>query len=134
MEKVIWNKRYNIGNNIIDEQHQYLVSLINLIIENKTKLSKEEIKDIFNNLIHYANIHFHDEEEIVSQSDYPDKIEHKKLHREFLDKLEVIELDIALDSEKVVDEILFFLSDWLINHILISDKDFAPFLYKEDFL
>lgn len=33
MQKIIWDKRYNIDNGIIDKQHQYLVKLINLIAD-----------------------------------------------------------------------------------------------------
>lgn len=128
MKKITWDTKYNIGNHIIDEQHQYLVHLINLIIENKNKLSKTEIKAIFNKLIHYANIHFHDEEELLAEIEYPNKTEHKLEHKDFIHRLNIIELDIILDDEQTVDDILSFLSEWLINHILVSDKNFAPFV------
>ena len=134
MKKIVWDKKYNVGNELIDSQHQHLVKLINLIIDEKENISKDVVKAIFNELIRYANTHFHDEEELIFKSDYPNKIEHKKLHREFIKKLEAIELDIVLENPDIVDEILDFLSFWLMDHILLSDKDFAPFLYKEDVL
>ena len=65
MQKIIWDKRYNIDNGIIDKQHQYLVKLINLIADETEYITTEAVKAIFVELIHYANIHFHDEEEIM---------------------------------------------------------------------
>ena len=44
--------------------------------------------------------------------------------------LEKIELDVIFENPEAIDKILKFLKEWLINHILISDKDFAPFLYS----
>jgi len=130
MEKIFWNESYNIGNELIDKQHQYLVNLINLLVENKNVLSKEELTAIFNNLIHYANVHFQAEEELVSSTDYPNKADHKEEHRKFVKKLEKIELGIVLEDEKSIDNIILFLSQWLIDHILVRDKEFAPFLIK----
>lgn len=132
MEKISWDKKYNIDNGIIDKQHQYLLKLINLMIDEKDHISNEEIKAIFVELIHYANIHFHDEEEIVRNTSYPNKSEHKEQHREFINKLEKIELDIIFEDPQAGEKMLTFLTDWLINHIMVSDKDFAPFLYEED--
>ena len=79
MKKIVWDKKYNVGNETIDSQHQHLVKLINLMIDE-------------------------------------------------------IEIDIVLENPKVVDEIIDFLTFWLIDHILLSDKDFAPFLYEEEIL
>ena len=134
MEKIVWDKKYNIGNNVIDKQHQYLVKLINLMIDEKGYITNDAVKAIFVELLHYANIHFHDEEEIVRETDYPNKLEHKKEHRYFVNELEKIELDIIFENPQAVEKMLKFLTNWLLNHILVSDKDFAPFLYeKEEF-
>lgn len=47
MDKIIWDKRYNIDNGIIDKQHQYLVKLINLIADETEYISTEAVKAIF---------------------------------------------------------------------------------------
>lgn len=47
MQKIIWDKRYNIDNGIIDKQHQYLVKLINLIADETEYISTEAVKAIF---------------------------------------------------------------------------------------
>ena len=47
MQKIIWDKRYNIYNGIIDKQHQYLVKLINLIADETEYISTEAVKAIF---------------------------------------------------------------------------------------
>ena len=47
MQKIIWDKRYNIDNGIIDKQHQYLVKLINLIADDTEYITTEVVKAIF---------------------------------------------------------------------------------------
>ena len=66
----------------------------------------------------------------MMKTDYPNKKEHKQEHRKFVEDLEKIELDVIFENPEAIDKILKFLKEWLINHILISDKDFAPFLYS----
>lgn len=46
MEKIVWYKKYNIGNNVIDKQHQYLVKLINLMIDEKAYITNDAVKAI----------------------------------------------------------------------------------------
>lgn len=46
MEKIVWDKKYNIGNNVIDKQHQYLVKLINLMIDEKDHITNDAVKAI----------------------------------------------------------------------------------------
>ena len=128
MEKILWEEKFNIGNETIDNQHQYLVSLLNDLIDNRKSMNIPELRLLFNSLVHYANIHFHDEEELLLKSKYPHFLEHKKEHRDFMEKLEAIELEFELDNRYVSFDMLIFLSEWLTNHILIKDKDFSSYI------
>ena len=69
MQKIIWDKRYNIDNGIIDKQHQYLVKLINLIADETEYITTEAVKAIFVELIHYANIRVREEGGILMKTD-----------------------------------------------------------------
>lgn len=128
MEKILWEEKFNIGNETIDNQHQYLVSLLNDLIDNRKSMNIPELRLLFNSLVHYANIHFHDEEELLLKSKYPHFLEHKKEHRDFIEKLEAIELEFELENRYVSFDMLIFLSEWLTNHILIKDKDFSSYI------
>lgn len=133
MEKIHWLPKYNIGNEIIDNQHQFLIEIINEIIEvRKVQMNMEDIKVVFKKLIQYANIHFHDEEKLMIEVDYPNYSEHKSKHKEFIGELMKVEQEIVIENKYVSFEILIFLAQWFINHIQVMDKDLAPYLYEED--
>lgn len=128
MEKIIWLSKYNIGIETIDSEHQYLVSLINEIIEKRKEMNLEEIKRIFIELKRYAHIHFYNEEKLMEEINYP-KIEgHKAQHRVFVEELDKIEKELMLENKYVSFEIMIFLSKWFINHIQLMDKDFSSYI------
>jgi len=129
MEKIIWLNKYNLGNETIDSEHQYLVSLINEIIEKRKEMKLEEIKDIFGELRRYAHIHFYNEEKFMEEINYPKIENHKEQHRVFVEELDKIEKELIMENKYVSFEIMIFLSKWFINHIQIMDKDFS--IYSE---
>ena len=128
-----WLPKYNIGNDIIDRQHQFLIDILNEVIEKrKNNMNLEEIKIVFTKLIQYANFHFHDEEELMLKVEYPNYHEHKLKHKEFIDKLARVNEEILMENKYVSFEILIFLAEWFLNHIQIMDKNLAPYLFEED--
>ncbi len=122
---------YLTGINLIDTEHRRLFE----IAEETYQLSRQDFipdkYDQINNLLgelkDYTIMHFEHEEEYMEKIGYKRIFTQKIQHEEFRNKL--IEL---MDSEKLegsqeeqnkmVDEMLGFLTDWLINHILNNDK------------
>lgn len=127
MEKIVWYSKYNTGNEIIDSEHQYLVSLINEIMEKRKEMNLDEIKRIFIELKRYAHIHFYNEEKLMEEINYPKIEDHKAQHRVFLEELDKIEKELMLENKYVSFEIMIFLSKWFINHIQHMDKDFSSY-------
>lgn len=130
MSKIVWKDKYNVGNETIDSQHQYLVSLINRI-DDKKDTGKLNVLKLFKDMSVYAEKHFSDEELIMKDVSYTNYLEHQKEHYNFIKKLNELYKKIESDEE-IIEEILFFLSDWLVNHILIRDKDLATFFDLEE--
>lgn len=140
---ITWSKEYSIGLEQIDNQHKKLIFLINKLevltmyapthADFKLKLDK-----IMEELINYTILHFSTEEVLMDMFDYEDMIEHQKSHNNFIEmiKLEKEKLEIIVtnkDWEKVaieLDKILKYLQNWLINHILKSDKKYTDFFLK----
>lgn len=127
MEKIIWLSKYNLGNEVIDSEHQYLITLINQIIEKRKEMELEEIKRIFIELKRYAHIHFYNEERLMEEINYPKIEEHKTQHRIFVEELDKIEKELMFENKYVSFEIMIFLSKWFINHIQHMDKDFSSY-------
>lgn len=131
MEKnlLVWKDQYSVGIKHLDEQHQKLVEMINELHQSMRRgEGKSLIETILDKMKAYTAIHFKSEEKLFEQYSFPKTSEHKKEHREFVGKvLEFIQKYEKGDAFLSI-EIINFLKDWLINHILGSDKEYGPFL------
>lgn len=111
----------------IDEEHKRLFE----IAEETYQLRNEEflvdkydqIKAVLQELKDYTIMHFKHEEAYMESINYKKMFTQKIQHQGFIDKIEEIDLsDIDENSDETIDEILKFLTDWLISHILENDK------------
>ena len=124
-----WNKNFETGIALIDEQHKQLVHILNKLAAHLANHSNEEVLNkIFDELADYADYHFKAEEQIWSahfkDDDWLENHEHT--HESFIDKVIALkkdESDKPLDD--VIQEIISFLAQWLAYHILESDKRMA---------
>ena len=65
----------------------------------------------------------------MGNANYPKLIEHTGQHRQFVDIIVNMLEAIKDGSPNISDTLQMFLQDWLIQHILGNDKEFANF-YK----
>lgn len=133
-EPIVWKEDYFTGIERIDEQHQVLVSTLN---EANARLaggaSRELLEQITRDLLSYAIYHFETEESLMSEYDYAglaeaDNEQHRQEHRAFSRK--VVAIREGLKDGQLVsrEELLGFLNNWLVNHILNTDRKLAAFL------
>lgn len=79
-----WNKELETGNSIIDTQHRQLIQTIsNLMDALKAGKGSTEIEKTMRFLADYTAKHFTDEEKLQLQYNYPDYVNHKKMHEGF---------------------------------------------------
>lgn len=72
----------------------------------------------------YAKKHFADEEAYMESVGYKRLFTQKIQHQNFVEKLDEIDLQEIEDGDeqdKVINDILIFITDWLVNHILEED-------------
>jgi hemerythrin-like metal-binding protein len=124
-----WQDSYSIGNEKVDEQHQKLVELINTLYHTDSSNEDEIILEVLADMLDYIKFHFSYEEKLMIESDYPDYKLHRKEHFEFVKKWnefnrEFIEGDAYLTSKQIGE----YLKDWLITHILGTDKKFWNYI------
>ncbi len=127
-----WNKNFEVGVSLIDEQHQRLVELLNALAGHLAYQSDmPTLNNVFNELVEYAVYHFQTEETIW-HTIFPEdawETNHKGDHSRFLTKVSTIMSEENLrPSDKVVEEIITFLTQWLAFHILDTDKRMAKVL------
>ena len=129
MEKIVWNEILSVGVRELDEDHKKLIKLINSLIEMEANsLSLEVISDTLNEMTRYAQEHFAFEEELLRKCNYPGYLSQQSQHKEFVKTTVKFCMDTMVYKESTPVEIVAFLKDWLIDHILLSDMQYKPFL------
>lgn len=124
-----WNKNFETGVPLIDEQHEKLVQLINMLASHFAHQSDiPKLNAIFDELTDYTIYHFQTEEAIWHEFLPKDPLaaKHKDAHDNFVQavrNLKAEETDKPLD--KVIENVLKFLSHWLVFHILADDMQMA---------
>jgi hemerythrin len=82
-------------------------------------------------LVAYTREHFSREEAFMFKHQYTDLATHKMEHN-FLRK-KLLEIDnIDLTSHDTVVRLVSFLSDWISEHIIISDMKFKKYLFAQE--
>ena len=123
----VFKEEFRTGIERIDEEHQKLFEIADRAYET---LMDEFIADkydyivsILKELMDYAVIHFKHEEEYMLSIRYKKLISHKAEHDEFVEKVSSYQLNEIDENQRgVILELLEFLSDWLVHHILENDK------------
>ncbi|MBU2491182.1 MAG: bacteriohemerythrin [Bacteroidetes bacterium] len=130
-EYIIWKKDYETGIVMVDRQHRILVDLINKLKDaHNQKKEKEVLRETIIKLVDYTKFHFGYEEKHMTQFAYNKLDGHKLQHQVFVKQIVDVLENLKLGKyENLTEEILNFLSDWLIEHILKQDKEYSKF-YK----
>jgi len=111
----------------LDGQHQKLIALINDLTDAiKRGQGKAVSGQTLRGLTDYAQIHFQTEENYFARFAYPGAASHIHEHQEFTRKLAGFQVGGAKGQTRAI-QLLQFLSDWLIQHILKTDKEYADF-------
>lgn len=123
MDLIYWRDSYNVGNQRVDEQHKYLVKLINDLFQALgAKDGNDKLKIIFIELVNYTINHFTGEESLMRAAKYSALIDHKSEHLYFINKIKELRGKFNEGNNQVKMETLNFLKDWLLNHISGTDK------------
>ncbi|MET0081885.1 MAG: bacteriohemerythrin [Sedimenticola sp.] len=126
-----WDRNFETGIEIVDEQHKELVGLLNKLVSHLAFQSDgPTIEAIFSQLKDYVEFHFSTEEQVWSEHFEGDTWQkwHVHAHADFVN--EVIRLKEEGENsgkpyDEVLAEIVRFLTHWLSHHILESDKRMA---------
>ncbi|MBP7654369.1 bacteriohemerythrin, partial [Candidatus Dependentiae bacterium] len=127
-----WNSGLSVNIKEIDAQHKRLVDMVNKLHGSmKSGAAVNVLKDILNDLIQYTATHFATEEKFMNQYQYPEFKGHKEIHDKLVEQ--ALEVKKSFDSGKgvVTIDLMNFLKDWLVNHIMKTDKKLGAFLNKK---
>lgn len=126
-----WQDDYNTGITSIDEQHQNLCDMLNELEKSMNSDNVYQVMGkILKELVEYVKFHFQDEEKVMSRISYPELEEHKRIHKDLVDQIVKILLDMKNGKELEAVELNIFLKKWLLDHILQEDKKISNYFHQ----
>ena len=127
---VIMEEPMILGIPVIDKQHANLTRIINnlyLACNNNPEITNHRFIHAVSKTIDFIRHHFSTEEKLMTISDYPGYLEHRKEHGEFIWEL-LRHSRLFQDGQDFIPQnFMHFLSDWINAHIEGSDSEFADF-------
>lgn len=131
-----WNRNFETGVAIVDEQHKQLVRIINKLADHLGHQSDVvDLNNVFDELAAYADYHFKTEEGVWEPyfKDDASYSEHLHTHHSFMEHVVQLKAEEGTKSlDKVVEEVLRYLTHWLAFHILDNDKRMAKTIQAMD--
>ncbi|MFA5080933.1 MAG: bacteriohemerythrin [Hydrogenophilaceae bacterium] len=133
-EPIEWDDSFNTGVAEIDEQHHILVNTLN---EANAKLagdvSIDFVEEITQDLLSYALYHFETEEGLMQEYGYHeagtgDAERHLQQHRSFSSRVVAVRDNLRAGMPISREDLITFLNNWLVNHILNTDKKLGAFI------
>jgi len=119
MSYIDWTATYSVGIDSIDQQHKKLVDIINELYDGmKQGKGQQVLNRTFTELASYTQTH------------YMRSMSHKKEHTELLKQVTLYAEQYQNGKIMMSMEVMDFLKNWLLNHILVVDKAYTDF-FKE---
>ena len=123
MSFIVWANMLSTGVTEQDNQHKRLIDLINQLNDAmKAGHGADITGKVLGELVNYTVMHFGFEEELMKQHHYSDIEAHKAEHARFVQTVSDFKQKFDAGGAVVTADIMEFLRDWLINHIMRTDK------------
>jgi hemerythrin len=124
-----WTESYRVNIAVLDQQHQQLFDTVNELDQAlRNGEGNSAVEPVLDKLVEYALVHFAAEEALMQQHDFPGLPTHRTQHELFRHKVaEYLEGHKAAKPGVPVS-LLFFMQDWLKQHVLKTDRQYSAFL------
>lgn len=120
-----WVPTLATGQPLIDTEHRVLVFLFRkLDVAIKMGEPQATVNNIIVEVKRFVDFHFHSEENLMRETHYPQLLTHQAHHADLLAELGVLSSKVIAHRE-FPDDLLFFLNDWLMDHIANHDQHVA---------
>lgn len=133
MPFIPWDERMSLGVEEIDAQHKHLLTLVNELHECCSLSSDPAIvRRVADAFTLYTRDHFATEERYMDSLGYPEYERHLKEHMDCsLKALEFFGASLDEDNPDLARDMLAYLKDWLLTHLLRTDRKLGEFLRGE---
>lgn len=128
MLDIIWDQKYSVGIAEIDQQHQKFTAMLDMLFESvEAGRPKGVLTDILKELTAYAGYHFETEEQLMIKHRYPQLGAHQREHEAFRTKILEFQKSFLAGKETLTIDVVKFMTHWLADHIMTTDKKYCPF-------
>ncbi len=126
MPIVTWNDTYSVKVKEIDLQHKKLVDIINELFDAmKAGKGNTVIDKLLDELVKYTKYHFSAEENYMRKFKFDQSDIQEAQHKQFVAKINDFIEQYKANRLTLSIEMMNFLKDWLINHIVKMDKQYS---------
>lgn len=131
---LVWDESFATGVTEIDEQHMILVHTLNdASVRLAGAAGIDQLERITQDLLAYALYHFETEETLMQEYGYEegaaqDAARHLEQHRAFSAKVVAVRDNLKAGTPVAPADLLAFLNQWLVDHILNTDKRLGAFI------
>ena len=129
-----WDDSFLIGIEELDQEHKVLINDINKLHEELARHDeKSEIEKRLGDIYARLQAHFALEERVMKEHGYEFFDEHKREHEKLLDgyteyMMQILNDAVVSFSNPIEDA----LRDWVLNHIVNSDKKMSLMVQEEE--
>ena len=127
-----WDDRYSVNVSEIDNQHKEILKITNKLLKAIADGTGNEIVgEILQNLTDYITTHFRTEEYYFDKFNYPKSYSHKEEHEAFVQKVSEFKKSLEKGRKTLYLDVTNFILNWLMSHLLLSDKEYANFFSEK---
>lgn len=131
MPLIDWNDTLSVGYRPIDAEHMRLAELVNEFHGDLLAGSSMTLIEAgFQRIIRHAADHFRHEERLMEESGFPDSHNHRLAHQQLEAQIADLLTQIEAGEPVFTLELVEFLKNWLLNHILTMDKKLGEHLAR----
>ncbi|MCF7790564.1 MAG: bacteriohemerythrin [Victivallales bacterium] len=133
---IVWTDKLKVGIKEIDKQHKIFYKFVNHLLDEclaSREIDPDNTRKRISKIRTFAVKHFHSEESLMSEFNYPYFKEHREKHRDILDRLMEYKIRAEyreLDRDSTL-KFAYFLIEWFSNQTLNDDLKLANYLTKE---
>jgi len=121
-----WDNKYSVNNEELDNHHKALFDILNRLYFSCFEENENiTLNSIYEELVSYINYHFSAEEQYMRSRGYSDTDRHIVAHNMFKERILLLQKDMNLNNIVVTKELIVYLGNWLLNHVLVEDIKYS---------
>ncbi len=121
-----WKEDYSVAVTELDRHHRELFDIVNRIYSCCVSPDGlDGVSAMIDDLAAYSKYHFAAEEQHMKNIRFKGLESHQAMHLEFSTRIEMMRLSEADNRLDTTRELIVYLGNWLLHHVLEEDKGYV---------